>query len=283
MSTAVKEQTKVKESEQTQTETNIDAELAEIQKDPYAWYLDLNHYAENEKELYRGVQELFGRIEDAEHRVLRNYWRIGELIMRFKEEKKPSSFDACKKVAEELGLHEGTLRKACQFAKKFGPADLKTLEDGNGRFTMSWHLLTQSLPLETEDILKEYQTAPTKKDFYNTVINLRQEISARRKKPPKADTPTTDAGKLAIPKKKRADINETILSVEGKVHEAIKQIRELTDEITTYANNADLAKDEYIEKTKAALKGISKQFENLDLYRVALNDAAKEIEAGLVD
>lgn len=105
------------------------------------------------------------------------YWEIGRSINTFYKGKYGTK--ELESIAQGTGIGRDTLAKACKFAKQYSKENVEMLLRGN--FIVSWRQIAQNLAIPPQKVIEVYQQAPSREQFYNGIIKLKDPSEARGK------------------------------------------------------------------------------------------------------
>lgn len=105
------------------------------------------------------------------------YWEIGRSINVFYKGKYGAK--ELERIAQATGIGRDTLAKACRFARQYSKENVETLL--RGRFILSWGQIVQNLAIAPQKVIEVYQQAPSREQFYNGIIKLKDPSETRGK------------------------------------------------------------------------------------------------------
>lgn len=105
------------------------------------------------------------------------YWEIGRSINAFYKGKYGTK--ELERISQATGIGRDTLAKACRFARQYSKENVETLL--RGRFVLSWGQIAQNLAIAPQKVIEVYQQAPSREQFYNGIIKLKDPSETRGK------------------------------------------------------------------------------------------------------
>lgn len=105
------------------------------------------------------------------------YWEIGRCINQFYKGKYGTK--ELDTIAQGTGIGRDTLAKACKFARQYSKENVEVLL--RGRFVVSWRHISQNLAVPPHRVIEVYNQAPSREQFYNGIIKLKDPSEARGK------------------------------------------------------------------------------------------------------
>jgi hypothetical protein len=83
------------------------------------------------------------------------------------------------RIAQATEIGRDTLTKACKFARQYSKEHVEILL--RGRFVVSWRHIAQNLAIAPQKVIDVYQQAPSREQFYNGIIKLKDPSEPRGK------------------------------------------------------------------------------------------------------
>jgi len=143
--------------------------------------------------------ELIGEIQDLNRKMnlsgILAYWQMGTKINCFYQGKYGSA--ELRKIADQTGVGQDSLTKACKFARNYSEEQLQVLLQGD--FHLSWFQIAQNLSVEPQKLIGVYQEVRNPSEFHNGIMKLKdpKENRGKTKKPESQCMPVNDEAKKA--------------------------------------------------------------------------------------
>jgi len=133
------------------------------------------------------------------------YWQMGKKISSFYQGEYGTG--ELKRIAEQTGVGQDSLTKACKFAKQYSEEQLQIFVHGN--FQLSWFQIAQNLSVEPQKLIDVYQEVRNPSEFHNAIMKLKDPVE-RRGKAKKAEnkSPQVDDAKEPAESPETEDLYE---------------------------------------------------------------------------
>jgi len=224
------------------------------------------------------------------------YWEIGRSINAFYKGKYGTQ--ELERIAQATGIGRDTLAKACRFARQYSKDSVEMLLRGN--FVISWGQIAQNLAIAPQKIIEVYQQAPSREQFYNGIIKLKDPSEARGKarrrtaketsiveEPEAVQSPslTADSHRIAtggISQELTRPIGaaEAVPKDEKTAESNIETLREENERLRKELENARHQLDDLKNLFHDAAQDIARKSDLIDRLRGALSQVYDMVENG---
>lgn len=162
-------------SNETTDHADIDPETQIVPKVDTPEVLASSYEPESEEALIAYTANIHAQVQV---NSITGYWEIGRSINAFYRGKYGTK--ELERIAQATGIGRDTLAKACRFARQYSKEHIDTLL--RGRFVVSWRHIAQNLTIAPQKVVEVYQQAPSREQFYNGIIKLKDPSEARGKR-----------------------------------------------------------------------------------------------------
>lgn len=223
------------------------------------------------------------------------YWEIGRSINAFYKGKYGTN--ELDRLSQATGIGRDTLAKACKFARQYSKEHVEMLLRGN--FVVSWGQIARNLAIPPQEVIEVYQQAPSREQFYNTIIKLKDPSEARGKtrkqsakgvigaKEPEADQPLTltasdriAGGEISQELTRLIDVPETISKHEKTAENNSTSLREENEKLRKELEYTKHQLSEMNVLFHDAAQDIALKSDLIDRLRDALSQVYEMIENG---
>lgn len=224
------------------------------------------------------------------------YWEIGRSINAFYKGKYGTK--ELDRIAQGTGIGRDTLAKACKFARQYSKEHVEVLLRGN--FVMSWRQISQNLAIPPQKVVEVYQQAPSREQFYNGIIKLKDPSEARGKtrrpavketsavkeaaveRPPALTTTSQGAaaGVMSPELTQLIGAAEAFQKDEKTAEKTIQTIREENERLRKELEEAVRQLEDLKSLLHDAVQDITRKGDLIDRLRDALSQAYEMVENG---
>ena len=201
------------------------------------------------------------------------YWEIGRSINAFYKGKYGTN--ELERIAQATGIGRDSLAKACKFARQYSKEHVETLLRGS--FVISWGQIAKNLTIAPQKVIEVYQQAPSREQFYNTIIKLKDSSEPRGKAgkksargtmkviQPEADQPLPLAG-----------VSQGIAA--GGISQELTHLIEATEAVPKDEKTAESNIEALREENERLHKELEDTRHQLDDLKNLFHDAAQDID-----
>ena len=200
------------------------------------------------------------------------YWEIGRSINAFYEGKYGTK--ELERIAQATGIGKDTLAKSCKFARQYSKEDVEILL--RGRFVVSWRQISQNLTVAPQKIIEIYRQAPSREQFYNGIIKLKDPSEARGR------ARRSSVRETSVVKEPEAEKTSGLSSVSHDIA-AGRMSPELTGSIETVEsipkddNIAEETIKDLLQRNEQLRKQLEDAMRELNELKILFHDAAQDI------
>ena len=200
------------------------------------------------------------------------HWEIGRSINAFYKGKYGTK--ELERIAQATGIGRDTLAKACKFAKQYSREHVEMLLRGN--FVISWGQIAQNLAVAPQKIIEVYQQAPSREQFYNGIIKLKDPSEARGKTRRQSAKGIMESTEPEADQSLPVTADSHLVAGQGISQELARPI-EAAESVPKDDQTAKETIKALLERNKQLRKELEDAMRDLNELKILFHDAGKEI------
>lgn len=208
------------------------------------------------------------------------YWEIGRSINAFYKGKYGTK--ELERIAQATEIGRDTLAKACKFARQYSKEHVEILL--RGRFVVSWRQIAQNLAIAPQKVIDVYQQAPSREQFYNGIIKLKDPMETRGKARGNSVKETGVVKEPEVEKYPASTGASQGIAASG-ISPELTRLVETAESVAKDDKTAEQTIKALLERNKQLRKELEDARRDLNELKILFHDAAQDIarKSDLID